>query len=606
MQAILRPSSRVVKTSSRRAGQVRWASNSHNNAGRAHPLARPSIPIRRPTFTSTTTTSTFAARNSKQRVTALTTVLLATLTGALSYLIGLKTQGPTDQSADPASSSSSYKEPTRRAFDAAVKELQALLPEHLLSLDRDSLVARSHSDWASHDPSGLPGAILFPRGTQDVVNIVKLANKYSIPIIPMAANTSLEGHTGALTYKSNPSDAASIAKRGRGECITLDDLEPGLAWVVDVSENMNEIIKIHDHDLQIVVQPGISYDAINETLAEKNIPLFFPVDPAPGAMIGGMIGTGASGTNAVRHGTMRENVYNLTVVLADGSVIKTRSRAKKSSAGPNLTQLFIGSEGTLGIVTEATLRLVPKLPQRVGVSGFPTIEDAANAARDLVQQGVGLACIELLDDVMVKMINAKGGGITWEEKPSLFLKFEGTQAQIAEDVERTKKIVRTNNGSKFTFSRNDKEAENIWYSRKMGLYAVIDYVPGSKVIVTDVCVPPSQFPALVAATKADISTQGLIGPFLSHAGDGNFHALLSWTTQEEKVRGYGVVARMVERAQALDGTCTGEHGVGMGKIKYLEAELGSGTIDIMRKIKHLLDPKGIFNPGKLIKEGPCC
>ncbi|SCZ88128.1 BZ3500_MvSof-1268-A1-R1_Chr10-2g02851 [Microbotryum saponariae] len=207
---------------------------------------------------------------------------------------------------------------------------------------------------------------------------------------------------------------------------------------------------------------------------------------------------------------------------------------------------------------------------------------------------------------MIKMINAKGGGITWDEKPSLFLKFEGTQAQMAEDVERTKKIVKNNNGSKFTFSRNDKEAENIWYSRKMGLYAVIDYVPGSKVIVTDVCVPPSQFPALVAATKADISTQGLIGPFLSHAGDGNFHALLSWTTQEEKERGDGVVARMVERAQALDGTCTGEHGVGMGKIKYLEAELGPGTIDILKKIKHILDPKGIFNPGKLIKEEPCC
>ncbi|SCZ88131.1 BZ3500_MvSof-1268-A1-R1_Chr10-2g02852 [Microbotryum saponariae] len=392
MQAIRRPPSRALIISPRLAVQARWASNNLHNGGRAHPLSRPSIPTRRGPTSTTWSSSTFAARTSKQRVTALTTVLLATLTGTISYLIGLKAQGPANRSTG-SGLSSSCKEPTRRDFDAAVKELRALLPEDSLALDRDSLVARSHSDWACEPLGrrnlvfGLPGAVLYPRDTQDVVNIVKLANKYSIPIIPMAANTSLEGHTGALTYKSNPSDAASIAKRRRGERITLQDLEPGLAWVVDVSENMNEIIKIHEHDLQIVVQPGISYDAINETLAEKNIPLFFPVDPAPGAMIGGMIGTGASGTNAVRHGTMRENVYNLTVVLADGSVIKTRSRAKKSSAGPNLTQLFIGSEGTLGIVTEATLRLVPKLPQRVGVSGFPTIEDAANAARDLVQQG---------------------------------------------------------------------------------------------------------------------------------------------------------------------------------------------------------------------------
>ncbi|ORY76012.1 FAD-linked oxidase-like protein [Leucosporidium creatinivorum] len=488
----------------------------------------------------------------------------------------------------------SYREPSQATFDAAVRELKEFMPEEFVSQDRDVLLNYGHSDWTAHDPTALAGAVIYPRNKEDVIKIVKLASKYNCPLIPQCAGTSLEGHTSPLGYKNNPNDTVANQKRAAGESVTMDDLKPGLAWVLDFAENMNEIIKINEHDLDVVVQPGVSYDGLNAVLAEKGIPLYFPVDPAPGAQIGGMIGTGASGTNAVKAGTMRENVINLTVVLADGTLLKTRQRAKKSSAGPDLGKLFIGSEGTLGIVVEATLKLSPKLPSTVAVSSFPSIEAAAGAARDLVTGGISLACIELLDEVMIKMINKKGGGITWPEKPSLFLKFSGTQGQIDSDVQRTRSITEQNSGEGFTFAKDDEEAALIWQSRKNVLFAALDYVPGSKAFVTDVCVPMSNFPTLVAETRADVDSHGILAPIFGHAGDGNFHALLLFSTPEEQKKIDGLVHRMVERAQRLDGTCTGEHGA------YIENELGPGTVELLRRIKETLDPQNIMNPGKLI------
>ncbi|GAA5925907.1 hypothetical protein JCM1841_004036 [Sporobolomyces salmonicolor] len=532
-------------------------------------------------------------RPKQQRWSNLTLVLLATLTGSATYIIG-RTEG----GAGGPAAKLAYKEPTRDGFEKALNELKSYLPQDCVAEDRDSLVAHGWSDWTTHPPTGLPGAIVYPRSTEDVVAIVKTASAHSIPIIPYCAGTSLEGHTAALGYPG------AVDTPPESSHVQLADLKPGLALVLDFAENMNNIIAINSKDLDAVVQPGVSYDVLNSELRDRGIPLFFPVDPAPGAQIGGMIGTGASGTNAVRYGTMRDNVLNLTVVLASGEVIKTRQRAKKSSVGPDLGRLFIGAEGTLGIVVEATLKLAPLLPSTVAVSSFPTIQDAADAARDLVQQGVSLACVELLDDVMIKAINKQTGkdGKSWPEKPTLFLKFSGTKEQIKNDVARTKTITQSNSGSNFTFARNDEEAERIWYSRKIALWSALDYIPGSRCWTTDVCVPLSKFPQLITETKEDIDRAGVVGPIVSHAGDGNFHALLLFSNDEELKKVEQLVHNMVERAQRLDGTATGEHGVGIGKKAYVENELGAGTVELLRSIKQTMDPQNIMNPGKLIPD----
>ncbi|GJN91095.1 hypothetical protein Rhopal_004112-T1 [Rhodotorula paludigena] len=386
-----------------------------------------------------------------QKWSTLTAILLATLTGSLTYAIGRAESGGAQQSGH------AYKEPTQAGFEKALAEIREWLPEDELDTDRETLVAHGYNSWAAHGPTGLPGAVLYPRSTEDVVKIVKTAAKHSIPLIPYCAGTSLEGHTTALGYPNNPSEKSAQEKLAKDGHVAVDDLVPGLALVLDFAQNMNNIISLNSKDLDAVVQPGVSYDALNAELKEQGIPLFFPVDPAPGAQIGGMIGTGASGTNAVR----------LTVVLPNGEVIKTRQRAKKSSVGPDLSRLFIGAEGTLGIVTEATLKLAPLLPSNVAVSSFPSIAAAAAAARDLVQSGISLACVELLDDVMVAATNAQAGsGRKWPVKPSLFLKFSGTPEQMKLDIERTKKITQSNEGSGFAFARNEREAEEIWHSRK--------------------------------------------------------------------------------------------------------------------------------------------
>ncbi|KAL8281364.1 hypothetical protein RQP46_006398 [Phenoliferia psychrophenolica] len=505
-----------------------------------------------------------------QRWSTLTAILLATITGTTTYAIGLRSASP------PADADTrTYRDPTPADFARAMKEIKEWLPEDCLAQDKETLLDYGHSDWSYHNLKGLPGAVLMPRSTEDVSRIVKIAAKHAIPLIPFSGGTSLEGHCSPPVYDSNPEESEQRAKLAKGETLGLDDVSPGLAFVLSFRENMGEIVKINADDLDIVVQPGISYDAVNAILKEKGIPLFFPVDPCPGAQIGGMVGTSASGTNAVRYGTMRDNVINLTVVLPNGEVIKTRQRAKKSSAAPDLGKLFVGSEGTLGIVVEATLKLHPLLPTTVAVASFPTIQDAADAVRDIVQQGVTV---------------------------SLFFKFGGTPEQIKSDTARTRAIAQKYNGSKFTFSRNDREADDIWYSRKMALYAAIDYVPGSKCWVTDVCVPISNLPNLVAETREDLDATGIIGPILGHAGDGNFHALLLYKTAEELEKVEGLVHRMVERAQRLDGTCTGEHGVGIGKRDHLEDELGKGTVEVLRAIKKVIDPQNIMNPGKLLPE----
>ncbi|CAD6568519.1 MAG: hypothetical protein CYPHOPRED_002683 [Cyphobasidiales sp. Tagirdzhanova-0007] len=479
-------------------------------------------------------------------------------------------------------------------FDIAFSQVKAILPQECITQEREDLISHGRSSWTYHDPKVLPGAVLYPRHTEDVIEIMEIAYKYAIPVVAFSGGTSLEGHFDAPSF---PLEGFQLR-----EPISLEDLKAGPSFVVDFSANMNEIVEVHDMDMDVVVQPGMPYEVLNEELKSRD--LFFPVDPGPGAEIGGMVATGCSGTNAVRYGTMRDNVLNLTVVLPNGEVVKTRSRARKSSAGPDLTKLFIGSEGTLGLVVEATLKLAPLLPFSVAVSAFPDIQAAADTVKEVVQSGVLVQCIEILDDLMMKAINKaeanNKNARQWQEAPSLFFKFNGSAEQMRLDMHRTAEIVKRHRGSKLITATSEDEKENLWRARKIALWSALAYYPGSRCWTTDVCVPISKFPDLVHETKEDLLRLNIVAPIVGHAGDGNFHGLLLFRTPEEFERVKEAVHNMIERAQRLDGTCTGEHGVGHGKIKYLVNELGEGTVEILRQIKRQLDPKNIMNPGKLV------
>ncbi|KAF9049072.1 FAD-linked oxidase-like protein [Panaeolus papilionaceus] len=353
--------------------------------------------------------------------------------------------------------------------------------------------------------------------------------------------------------------------------------------------NMDEILEIHEDDGDLVCQPGVRWMDVNE------------IDPAPGATIGGMLSTGCSGTNAVRYGTAKAEWFlNATVVLPSGEVIKTRRRSRKSSTGFDTTKLFIGAEGTLGIVTEVTIRLAPLLPTTVAVVQFPNVEKATEAVIDVLKTGVGIQCVELVDNIFMAATNKYGmSKRKWPEKDSLFFKFQGpTPASLKETAAITKKIVEKHGGTGFQLARNEQEASELWADRKNAHYSGLAFVEGSKGWPTDVCVPISKLPQLLYETKEDIKESGLVSTIVGHVGDGNFHAMILFRTEEEKEIAKGLVKRMVKRAIALDGTCTGEHGVGIGKKEYLVEELGEGTVALMKKIKKTIDPLGLFNPGK--------
>ncbi|KAH9460932.1 hypothetical protein Pst134EA_017242 [Puccinia striiformis f. sp. tritici] len=519
--------------------------------------------------------------------------LTSTLIGSIMYVVGINVQLKKAVESAEDDTGLVVPQPSSSDFSSALDKIRKILPDDCVSLDRDDLIYHGVSPWTYHLPDCLPGAILYPRSTEDVSRIVKVASKYGIPIVPFSGGTSLEGHFNA------PSSSSVASK------IENDELSSGHSFTIDFSRYMNKIIEIHESDLDVVVQPGISYETLNEQLkssssSSSSHKLFFPVDPGPGAQIGGMIGTGCSGTNAVKYGTMRENVINMTVVLANGEVIKTRQRAKKCAAGPDLGKLFIGSEGTLGLVTEVTLKLQPVLPTSVGVTQFKNVDAATGTVLELIKEGVSLACIELLDDQMIMAINHSSSGIKWDEKPSLFLKFTGTLAQIKSDEELTAKILKRNGGSKMRIAKSQAEAEEIWHARKVCLWSTLDYIPGHRAWTTDVCVPISHLPRLISETKTDIQARKLKATMLGHVGDGNFHCIILFKDDDELSRVRECVHQMVKLAQDLDGTCTGEHGVGIGKIADLENELGIGTVHVLRKLKRTLDPQNIMNPGKLI------
>jgi D-lactate dehydrogenase (cytochrome) len=366
---------------------------------------------------------------------------------------------------------------------------------------------------------------------------------------------------------------------------------------------MNRIVEVHGDDMDVVVQPGITRKQLNAQLRDTG--LFFPIDPGADASIGGMSSTRASGTMAVRYGTMKDNVLALEVVLADGRVIRTARRARKSAAGYDLTRLFVGAEGTLGVITEITLKLHP-WPQAISsaVCSFDTLGDAVDAATSVVQAGIPVARMELLDDTMMRGINAYSK-LSYREAPTLFFEFHGTQASVSEQAALTEEIAADHHGQGFLWATAPEERTRLWHARDNTLYAGLGLKPGSRAVITDVCVPVSRLAECLAETKRDLAAAGLIAPIVGHVGDGNFHVLILVDPDDaaEMRNAKDVHRRMVERAIACDGTCTGEHGIGIGKIDFLERELGE-AVGVMRAVKLALDPNDIMNPGKIFRPAP--
>jgi len=414
-----------------------------------------------------------------------------------------------------------------------------------------------------------PDAVLFAETTEEVAEAVKACAAAHVPVIPFGTGTSLEGHLNA--------------PRG------------GLS--LDLSR-MNKILAVHEADLDCTVEPGVTRKALNEYLRDTG--LFFPVDPGADASLGGMAATRASGTNAVHYGTMRDLVLGLTAVLADGRIVTTGGRARKSAAGYDLTRLLIGSEGTLGVITSLTLKLFG-IPETIlsGVCTFETLEGACNATIAALQMGLPLARIELLDEVQIRGCNAYSQ-LTLPESPTLFLEFDGTEAGTREQVEAFAAIAEGEGGGELRWAARQEDRNKLWQARHDAYWAAQGLRPGADLIATDVCVPISALAACVAETKKDIERLGLVAPIVGHVGDGNFHVMpvIDPADTGERARVQEFLDRLAERALAFEGTCTGEHGVGQGKIGYLAAEHGLG-VDVMIAIKKALDPLNILNPGKI-------
>jgi D-lactate dehydrogenase (cytochrome) len=458
--------------------------------------------------------------------------------------------------------------PAPAARETAIAEIAARLGDRLSTA---ASVREQHGKDESYHPSVPPDAVAFARSTEEVGAIVGICARHKVPVIPYAAGTSLEGHVAAL--------------RG-GICIDL--------------MQMDRVLEVNAEDLDCRVQPGVTRKQLNEHLRDTG--LFFPIDPGANASLGGMTATRASGTNAVRYGTMRENVLALEVVLADGRVIRTSKRARKSSAGYDLTRLFVGSEGTLGVITEVTLRLYG-IPAAISVAmcSFPTVKDAVDTTIQTIQTGIPVARIELADEVQMGAI-AKFSKMKLPVAPMLWLEFHGTEASVKEQAEMVQAIAKEHGGSGFTWTTREEDRKKLWQARHDAAYANKALRPGAGVWATDVCVPISRLAECITETQKDIEASFIPAPIVGHVGDGNFHLTLVLKTDDPKevAEAERLNDRLVKRALAMDGTCTGEHGVGYGKLDFLVAEHGE-AVSVMRSIKQALDPDNILNPGKIVR-----
>ena len=432
------------------------------------------------------------------------------------------------------------------------------------------VVREQHGRDESSFAAPPPAAVVFAESTQDVADAVKLASQYNVPVIPFGVGTSLEGHLLAI--------------------------QGGIS--IDVSR-MNQVLHINAEDLTVTVQPGVTRKQLNEGI--KSTGLFFPIDPGADATLGGMSATRASGTNAVRYGTMRENVLALEVVTAGGDVIRTGTRAKKSSAGYDLTRLMVGSEGTLGVITEVTVRLYP-LPEAISaaVCFFPSIEAAVRTTIEVIQMGVPIARVELIDHNTVRMVNAHSR-LTLREEPMLLMEFHGSPSSVKEQAELVQELASNHGGNAFEWASTPEERTRLWAARHNAYFAAIQSRPGCRAISTDTCVPISRLADCLLASVAEVDASGIPYFLVGHVGDGNFHFgyLIDPEDATERAVAEGLNHQLVSRALALEGTCTGEHGVGLHKMDFLVAETGNGAVEMMRTIKRALDPKNIMNPGKI-------
>jgi D-lactate dehydrogenase (cytochrome) len=458
-------------------------------------------------------------------------------------------------------------QPAVRTTPALLDRLRELLGERLST---SAAVREQHGHDESFHATAAPDAVAFAGSTEEVAAIVRLCAQSDTPVIPFGTGTSLEGHVCALHG---------------GVCI-------------DVSR-MNEVLEVNAGDLDCRVQAGVTRKQLNEYLRDTG--LFFPIDPGADASLGGMTATRASGTNAVRYGTMRENVLGLTVVMADGRVIRTGGRARKSAAGYDLTRLFVGSEGTLGVITEVQLRLYG-IPEAISaaVCPFQTMEGAVNTVMLAIQSGIPVARIELMDEIQMDAVN-RYSRLDYPVRPTLFFEFHGTERGVEEQAQMLGAIASEYGGGDFQWTVRQEERNRLWQARHDAYYAALALRPGSRGWATDVCVPISRLADCILQTRRDVERSGLIAPLVGHVGDGNFHLvfLVDPDDADEMARAAAVNDRMVVRAIDMGGTCTGEHGVGYGKMAFLAHEHGE-AMSAMRAVKRALDPQGIMNPGKIV------
>ncbi len=461
--------------------------------------------------------------------------------------------------------------PALRRNHPAQTVIDALRERFGERLSTSAAVREQHGKDESYHTPHAPDAVVFAHSTEEVAAIVRLCAAHKVPVIPFGTGTSLEGHVAAL--------------------------EGGIS--IDLSQ-MNRVLRVSPEDLDCTVEAGVTRKQLNEYL--RNTGLFFPIDPGADASLGGMAATRASGTNAVRYGTMRENVLALTVVLADGRIIRTARRARKSSAGYDLTRLFVGSEGTLGVITEVTLRLYG-IPEAImaAVCPFPSIAAAVDTVVATIQAGVPVARIELLDAVQMDAVN-KYAKLDYDVAPTLFFEFHGTKRGVEEQVAQVKEFAAEQGSGAFRWAATPEERSKLWQARHDAYYAALAMRPGAKGWATDVCVPISRLAECIAETKRDLDQSSVLAVLVGHVGDGNFHLafILDPTKPEELAEATRLNDRMVQRAIAMDGTCTGEHGVGYGKIDFLVAEHGE-AVSVMRTLKRALDPDNIMNPGKILR-----
>jgi D-lactate dehydrogenase (cytochrome) len=459
-------------------------------------------------------------------------------------------------------------QPAQAAVDRVIAELTALFGNRVVT---SRAIREQHANtttWVAPEP---PDAVVFPRATEEVQRIVGICALHQVPVIPFGTGTSFEGSVNA------PFGGISI------------DLK-----------DMDRVLAVHPEDFDCVIEPGVTRKKLNDYVRDQG--LFFPVDPGADASLGGMASTRASGTTAVRYGTMKDNVLALKVVLPNGQLMSTSRRARKPSAGYDLTRLIVGAEGTLGVITELTLKLhaIPEATA-AGVCRFPSVQACCDAAITAIQSGIPMARVELLNAMQVRVCNAYSK-LSMPEEPMLFVEFHGTQAGVAEQSECFGAIVHKFDGGPFEWSKQPEDRTRLWRTRHDVFWALSSYRAGAKVVATDVCVPISRLAECVMETQRDSEASGIQAPIVGHVGDGNFHASLfvMMDDPDEVARAKAFIDRVAVRALAMEGTCTGEHGIGQGKKHYLEPEHGTAAVDAMRAIKCALDPTGIMNPGKIV------